>query len=81
MGFLLEDLIKMKAYSFTVGEPVDNQDRKSYFREDFGRVYCCELPECSIFSKRRILLIFLNENGCFRKCYYGELKGISELCL
>ena len=75
MGFLLEDLIKMKAYLFTVGEPVDNQVRKSYFREDFGRVYSYELPE-RIFEKRRILLIFLDENGCFKKCLYGEIDVI-----
>ena len=75
MEFLLEDLIKMKAYLFTVGEPVNNQVRKSYFREDFGRVYSFELPE-RIFEKRRILLIFLDENGYFKKCLYGEIDAL-----
>ena len=76
MGFLLEDLIKMKAYLFTVGEPVDNQVRKSYFREDFGRVYSYELPERYLFDKRKIMLIFLDENYCFKKCLYGEIDVI-----
>ena len=74
MRFLLEDLIKMKAYSFTVEEPVDKQILKKYFREDFGKVYSFELPERVLFDKRRILLIFLDENYCFKKCLYGEIE-------
>lgn len=73
MRWLLEDLIEMKAYSFVVGEPVDKQVRKSYFREDLGKVYSRELPNLYLFEKKRIMLIiFLDENGCYKDCIYTE---------
>lgn len=72
MGFLLEDLIKMKAYLFTVGEPVDKDALSKYFSKSSERVYFYDLPSSQLFGAAGFLGVLIDKNDCYQDCIYRK---------
>lgn len=69
---LLKALIESKAYSFTVGEPVDKNALSEYFLKSSERVYFYDLPRTQLFGAAGFLGVLIDKNGCYQSCAYRK---------